>query len=158
MDELSWSWSPEKHIEVQEEKEHFVVAFLWLPVHTTWNMHFYVVVVQCWQRNVPKNFDACLKLVVCIFNLLNFWRSCCCRRRRIFDVPESYLRSDTMNSPIKYQRLSCCSWRFPLLLKKLIVNLTFVRQILIRPAKNSHLVGDTSFLTRKIIFRSAQAS
>ena len=26
MDEISWSWSSEKHIEVQEEKEHFVVA------------------------------------------------------------------------------------------------------------------------------------
>ena len=58
------------------------------------------------RSRAKKNYDACVKLVGCIFNLLHFWGSCCCRRRRIFKVPESYLQLDTMNSPIKYQGLS----------------------------------------------------
>ena len=73
VDELSWSWIPQKNIQLEKEKENFVVPCLRPLLNVKTGTYLHVIVAQWWERSVPKSV---MHVQSCCQKLARFRGSC----------------------------------------------------------------------------------
>jgi len=109
--ELFWSRIPSNHIQVQKEIKRKFRRHLFTSSIKREMKLFHVVVVQWWQKNVQKKAWRTCRVVVCLSNLLPFWRFRCCRRRCILDsLLYLYLGAFIRRQTIKSYGVNAYTW------------------------------------------------
>ena len=97
--ELFWSRIPTNHIQVQKEMKKKISSSLVYVLHKTWNEAF------------SRRSCAVMAVVVCPSSLLPFWRSRCCRRRRILNsLLYLYFGAFIRRQTIKNHRVTAYTW------------------------------------------------